>query len=222
LVYNLPTLDGKNGLLKGVAGGWETSTVVSIATGNALTITGGLQGTTCVSLAGGTPCTGTLGADPWGAVGNGAFTNLSVRPLMTGGDCFSGNKLQYIDPNTFTMNGYAIGQRPFGNTGQCHGPAIRDVDFALDKNWSMPKALGENTKLQFRLEFFNLFNHPMFRYGSSSLDSNQNLHYVGTGGQVVNGIVTGSTLQAGSTFGNTPFSSNLGNREIQYALKLIF
>ena len=65
-------------------------------------------------------------------------------------------------------------------------------------------------------------DHPMFRYGSSSLDSNVNLHFVGSGGQIVNGVVQGTTLQAGSTFGNTPFSSNLGNREIQYALKLIF
>jgi hypothetical protein len=96
------------------------------------------------------------------------------------------------------------------------------VDFALDKNWGLPKILGESTKLQFRLEFFNLFNHPMFRYGSSSADSNQNLHFVGAGGQIVNGVVTGTTLVGGSPFGNTPLSSNLGNREIQYALKVIF
>ena len=120
------------------------------------------------------------------------------------------------------MNGYVLGQAPFGDTGQCHGPGIRDVDFSLDKNWKLPKMLGEAAALQFRLEFFNLFNHPMFRYGSSSLDSNTNLHFVGSGGQVVNGIVTGTTLQAGSSFGQTPFSNNLGNREIQYALKFIF
>jgi hypothetical protein len=223
LVYNLPGLEGRNGFLKSAAGGWETSTVVSLATGNALTITGGLQGTTCVSLAGGIPCTGTLGADPWGVVANGAFTNLSVRPLtVPGQSCFSGNKLRWINYQGFTMNGYALGQAPQSQTGQCHGPAIRDVDFALDKNWGLPKILGESTKLQFRLEFFNLFNHPMFRYGSSSLDSNANLHFVGAGGQVVNGVVTGTQLVGGSSFGNTPFSSNLGNREIQYALKLIF
>jgi hypothetical protein len=225
LVYNLPSLIGENALVRSVAGGWETSTVVSIATGNALTITGALQGNTCLTFdttQNPPKCTQTIATDPWGVVGNGAFTNLSVRPLMTGASCFSGNNLQWINPAAFTMNGYVLGQRPFGNTGQCHGPGIRDVDFALDKNWNMPKKLGENTKLQFRLEFFNLFNHPMFRYGSSSLDSNVNLHFVGSGGQVVNGVVQGTSLQAGSTFGNTPFSSNLGNREIQYALKLIF
>jgi hypothetical protein len=221
LVYNLPGLEGQNGFVKGVAGGWETSTVVSVATGNALTITGGLDNVTCVSLAGGKPCFGTASGDPWGANGNGAFTNFSTRPLTTGQSCSSGNELRYISPDAFTMNGYVLGHAPFGNIGQCHAPNIRDVDFSLDKNWGIPK-LGEAAKLQFRLEFFNLFNHPMFRYGSSSADSNQNLHFVGSGGQIVNGVVTGTKLLTGSQFGNTPLSSNLGNREIQYALKLIF
>jgi hypothetical protein len=224
LVYNLPALEGKNQILKGVAGGWETSTVVQSATGNAITITGGLSGTTCTSLAGGVPCPngGGIPADPWGAVGNGAFTNLSVRPIQTG-SCYTSNKLQYINAGVnggFTMNGYVLGQPPRGDTGQCFAPNTRDVDFALDKNWRLPK-LGEQAKLQFRLEFFNLFNHPMFRYGGSSLDSNSNLHVVGTGGSVVNGIVTGTTVQSNGS-GSTPLSSNLGNREIQYALKIIF
>jgi hypothetical protein len=223
LVYNLPSLQGRNGFLKAAAGGWETSTVVSIASGPALTISGGLLNTTCVSLAGGTPCSGTLGADPWGVIGNGAFTNLSVRPQMIpGASCFSGDKVRWINPNAFTMDGYVLGQPPQSQTGQCHGPAIRDVDFALDKNWGLPKILGENTQLQFRLEFFNVLNHPMFRFGGAALDSNANLHFVGQGGQVVNGVVQGTTLQTGSSFGLTPFVSNLGNREIQYALKLVF
>jgi len=230
LVYNLPGLEGRNGFLKAFAGGWETSTVVSIATGNALTITGALD-SVCLTALVPDPVTQqptcpksshNIGGDPWGVVGNGAFTNLSVRPLMVKGQsCFSGNNLQYINPKAFTMNGYVLGQAPFGDTGQCHGPAIRDVDFSLDKNWPIPR-LGESAKVQFRLEFFNLLNHPMFRYGSSSLDSNANLHFVGSGGEIVNGVVQGTTLQGGSPFGNTPNSSNLGNREIQYALKIIF
>jgi hypothetical protein len=225
LVYNLPTLQGTNAFVKGFAGGWETSTVVSVATGNALTITGNLQtnpGIPCVSLAGGAPCSGDIRGDPWGVYANGGQTHFSVRPLMVPGQsCLTSNNLQLINPNAFTFNGYVIGQRPFGDTGQCHAPGVRDVDFSLDKNWGIPK-LGEAAKLQFRLEFFNLFNHPMFRYGGSAGDTNQNLNFTASGGQVVNGILTGTKLQQGSSFGNTPFTSNLGNREIQYALKLIF
>jgi hypothetical protein len=173
-------------------------------------------------LAGGAPCSGSIRSDPWGVYANGGQTHFSVRPLTVAGQsCLTDNNLQLINPGAFTFNGYAIGQRPAGGTGQCHAPGVRDVDFALDKNWGIPK-LGEQAKLQFRLEFFNLFNHPMFRIGGSSLDSNANVHYVGSGGTVVNGVVTGTTLQGGSTFGNTPLLSNLGNREIQYALKFIF
>jgi hypothetical protein len=221
LVYNLPGLEGRNGFLKGVAGGWETSTVVSLATGNALTITGQLNGDTCLTNCGLNTQTN-VRKDPWGVNGNASQNHYSVRPLrVPGKSCFTGNNLQYINPNAFTMNGYVLGQRPTGGIGQCYGPNIRNVDFALDKNWGLPK-VGERVKLQFRLEFFNLLNHPMFRYGSSSADSNANLNFVATGGQIVNGVVTGTTLQAGSSFGDTPNSSNLGNREIQYALKVIF
>jgi hypothetical protein len=225
LVYNLPTLDGRNGFVKGAVGGWETSTVVSLATGNALTITGALGGTpgTCLTPYSGT-CPQTSPADPWGVVGNGAFTNFSVRPLLTGQSCYTGDNSQFINPAAFTMNGYVIGQAPQSGIGQCHGPGIADVDFSLDKNWSLKEMhLGESAYLQFRLEFFNLFNHPMFRYGAASADSNTNLHYVASGGYIdKNGVVQGTKLTTGSPFGNTPFLSNLGNREIQYALKLVF
>jgi hypothetical protein len=219
LVYNLPGLEGRNGFVKGVMGGWETSTVVSLATGNALTITGQLDNNVIAP-------TGAVRSDPWGVNGNASQNHYSVRPLrVPGQSCFSGNNLQYINPNGFTMNGYVLGQPPQSQTGQCHGPNVRDVDFALDKNWGLPK-VGERVKLQFRLEFFNLFNHPMFRYGGSSGDSNSNLNFVASGGpsggKIVNGVVTGTILKPGSSFGDTPFSSNLGNREIQYALKLIF
>jgi hypothetical protein len=215
LVYNLPGLEGRNGFVKGVIGGWETSTVVSLATGNALTITGELDNNVIGP-------NGTVRKDPWGVNGNASQNHYSVRPLMVPGQsCFSGNNLRYINYQAFTMNGYVLGQPPQSQVGQCHGPNIRNVDFALDKNWGLPK-VGERVKLQFRLEFFNLLNHPMFRYGGSAGDSNSNLNFVASGGQIVNGVVTGTTLKTGSSFGNTPNSSNLGNREIQYALKVIF
>jgi hypothetical protein len=231
LVYYLPTLDGRNGFVKGAAGGWQTSTVVSLATGNALTITGSLQNICLVGTA--TNCTQTMGSDPWGILGDGATQQFGVRPLLTGQPCFSGDKNRWINPAAFTFNGYVLGQPPQSSIGQCHGPGIQDVDFSLNKNWSLPGHLfGEHPQLQFRLEFFNLFNHPMFRYGSSSADTNTNLSFTAScttdakgncvSGQVVNGVVQGTTLQKGSQFGNTPFLSNLGNREIQYALKFIF
>jgi hypothetical protein len=67
------------------------------------------------------------------------------------------------------------------------------------------------------MEFFNVMNHPMFRFSGQNLDSSWN------GGTIKNGVVDCSACTTTSpSFGlaNTP--SNIGNREIQYALKLIF
>jgi hypothetical protein len=212
LVYNLPTLEGHSGLLKNVAGGWDTTTIISLATGPALTISGTLDNVTC-AVGCGLQAGNLFSGDPWGL---GATQYYGTRPLMTGKPCFSGDKLHWLNPAAFTMNGYVLGSRPPGNIGQCHGPGMQDVDFGLDKNWT----LHENIKLQFRIESFNLFNHPMFRFGSPGSDVN--VTFTGHGGQIVNNVVQGTVPLPGSTFGDTPFSSNLGNREIQYALKVIF
>jgi hypothetical protein len=88
----------------------------------------------------------------------------------------------------------------------------------------------EGAKLQLRIESFNLVNHPMFRF------NNTHLSYAatGTGGQrddgstIVTGYISptntveGTNLTPGSQFGQPPFLNNLGNREIQYSLKLVF
>jgi hypothetical protein len=79
------------------------------------------------------------------------------------------------------------------------------------------KFFGEKSRIQFRMEFFNVMNHPMFRFSGQNLDSSWN------GGTIKNGVVDCSACTTTSpSFGlaNTP--SNIGNREIQYALKLIF
>jgi hypothetical protein len=48
--------------------------------------------------------------------------------------------------------------RPFGDAGRntLLGPGITNIDFALIKTTK----LTEKVSLQFRSEFFNLFNHP--------------------------------------------------------------
>ena len=120
--------------------------------------------------------------------------------------CFSGDKLQWFSQTkAFTMNGYVLCQPPRGDTGQCHGPGIRDVDFALDKNWSLPKKLGEKAQLQFRLEFFNLFNHPQW--------SDPNVTFA-------NGAFASTRSTIGTQTGNVGTTADY--RVIQLALKMNF
>jgi hypothetical protein len=87
----------------------------------------------------------------------------------------------------------------YGNAGRgiLYGPAAWDADVSLMKD----TPIRERMRLEFRAEFFNIFNHPTFA-----------LPY--------NVVGTSSFGQILSTFGST-----LGfgvNRQIQLALKLKF
>ncbi len=74
------------------------------------------------------------------------------------------------------------------------GPGFANTDFSVVKNF--PLGFREGAQLQFRAEFFNLFNHPQF-------------------------AIPGSDLNSPLTFGI--ISSTVNNpRVIQFALKLLF
>jgi hypothetical protein len=62
----------------------------------------------------------------------------------------------YFDPASFTDG--PLGQIGNAPRALCCGPGIAEVDLALHKN--IP--IGENKKLEFRTEFFNLFNRTQF------------------------------------------------------------
>jgi len=70
------------------------------------------------------------------------------------------------------------------------GPGFDNFDFGLHKDFPF----NERVRLQFRGEFFNIFNHPNFAPPDTSYGDD-------TVGQIL---------------------STLGTREIQLALKLIF
>ena len=61
----------------------------------------------------------------------------------------------YLNPNAF-----AAPAGNFGNLGrdQIYGPGFKNVDFSISKIFKT----REKTAIQFRAEFFNIFNHPNF------------------------------------------------------------
>jgi len=138
-----------------------------------------------------------------------------------------------MNQSAFTFNGFPLGGYPNAGPGQCAGPGTQDVDLSFSKNWELPLKGGrfftEGAKLQFRFEVFNVANHPMFRFNNTNLtyaatgnptDQNGNATVVGYIGS--DNTIQGTQLVKGSTLGQPPFLNNLGNREIQYALKFIF
>ena len=50
----------------------------------------------------------------------------------------------------------------YGNASRnvLYGPGVHNWDIGIEKNWGLP--FGEGSRLQFRGEFFNAFNHAQF------------------------------------------------------------
>lgn len=95
--------------------------------------------------------------------------------------------------NTGCFVAPAAGELGNANRTPVNGPDFINTDFSVVKHFPLPR---EETRLDFRAEFFNLFNHPQFG-------------------------LPGSDLNSPVTFG--AISSTVNNpRVMQFALKLLF
>ncbi len=137
--WNLPgpKLGGVGRILEG----WELAGIGHMRSGNPLTVF--VQGNPSRSL-----------WSPSLAPGLG-FDRPSMAPGRTHQDAVLGHPDGYFDPTAFVLQPAGT----LGNLGRgaLIGPNLRTFDLALVKNvrWSR---LGESGRVQFRVEFFNLFN----------------------------------------------------------------
>jgi hypothetical protein len=107
----------------------------------------------------------------------------------------------------------------FGTLGRnpLRGPRQSNFDFSVIKNFSVT----ERTKIEFRTDFFNLFNHVNYANPISDLNA-----VAASGGtldnlvSVANPNPTGKVL-TGGTFGKI-ISASSNPRLVQFALKLKF
>ncbi len=180
---DLPFLEGAGGAAEAILGGWSVSSIVEVTSGTPVTF----------------ERNDGLDRERDRTSGNGS------RPsLATGGD---NNPVTRDVANWFgsATDNFVIGEVGFqGNVGRltARGDDFANFDFSLKKD----TRLAEDISLQFRAEFFNMFNHPNFR------------------------VPSGSNRRAFSSSRSTSPNSNFGritrtdnsSRQIQFALKLLF
>jgi outer membrane receptor protein involved in Fe transport len=139
------------------------------------------------------------------------------------------NPAEFLDLSSFTvpctLDGTGTndtncipGTRHFGNEGRNSllGPNYRNLDFAISKMTSM----NERFKVQFRTDFYNLFNHP--NLASPLLPAF--FAAASPNGINLNGTSAGFyPLTATSDVGlGNPILGGGGPRSIQFAVKLLF
>ncbi len=129
-----------------------------------------------------------------------AYDRPNLNPGYTAGSIVTGTLNQWYNPNALSLS--PVGE--LGNFGRnvLTGPFFWNVDFSAIKDTK----LSERFTLQFRAEFFNIFNKPNW-----GLPNAANFTQIpGTGG----GAISPTAGQI------TTLASNM--RQIQFALKLIF
>jgi hypothetical protein len=160
--------------------GWQISAIQTVVTGP--------------------PVSPLMGFDNMGDQGG-----ATPRPnVVAGCDPYAGfeNPAHWFNPACFSQ---PIPGTP-GNSGRTNlvGPGLVNTDISLLKDTRIPK-ISEQFNVQFRAEFFNVFNHPNF-----SLPNGNVFTQTATGGATP-AVVAG---QITSTVGTS--------RQIQFGLKILF
>ncbi|MEE8585062.1 MAG: hypothetical protein V3T83_09450, partial [Acidobacteriota bacterium] len=145
-IYEAPFFRDSAGFAKIVLGGWQINGVFSLQSG--MPFTPHLS----TSFAGG----GDFNAD---GTGNDRTNIPSI-----------GNTLSNATKDDFAnglFRGVAFPTPTLGTTGDLgrntfEGPGFANFDFSLFKDFSLAGPLSEESKIQFRVEFFNLFNRVNF------------------------------------------------------------
>ena len=197
VLYDLPFGRGKqfgsgwNGPVNQIFGGWSVNVIERVSSGFPLFLISGFNGS----------------GVQFSNNGNNYNRPIQVGdphkagPVAANPGCAAPSTL---GPSTTWFNPCAFTDAPAGqlsplNRAPLYGPDFVNTDFSLIKRFMLPR---EGTSLDFRAEFFNLFNHPQYFLGGSSGNGLQDVDSPATFG-VANGTV------------NNP-------RLVQFALKLQF
>ncbi len=223
-LYDLPFGRGKaylkdlDGFANALLGNWEVGTIINARSGLPLDIRitrpdvvyGDANGVVFS-----TPAAGRTAVI--NTPGGGASRNVRRPDLIPGVSPYSFvGGTQYLNPAAFSIPRSGT----FGNLkrGELRGLNFAQVDFILNKRFT----ITETSRLEFRAEIFNLFNHPNFANPSATLNN-----ALGNGTNQIQPGQPFTQAAAGSAFGvlTSTISKTVGlgtNRQIQFALRYSF
>ena len=191
-LYEIPTAAAfSHGVANQVLGGWQLNGIWTIHTGLPFVVQ---QGNTLNTF------------------------NSPVRPDRIGSGALSNPTInQWFNPDAFNVVTCQVNSLAYlchyGNSGNgiLRGPHFRNLDLSLFKNFPIHEAV----KLQFRAEFFNVFNSPNFNPPNNSLTTSTAFLPATPGGAF--------PTQAGRVQGPGAITSVASPmRQIQFALKFLF
>ena len=224
LVYELPFGHGRrflsstNGVEDAVLGGWQLSLINTAQAGTPFNITYTPNSAQQVSKQISATYRGANEYRPDIVPGQKVTQGTSNRAANTG-------YVNYINYNAFVLpsikdqNGASTANilSPFGSASRNPGrtPPFNETDLDINKRFSTPI---ESLKVEFRAEFYNLFNHTNF-YLPSTIS--------GTQGTTSTTLTTGATptldqISGGIPTGGGQISSTFEPRIVQFGLKLIY
>jgi hypothetical protein len=152
-VYRLPFFHSATGWTNTLLGGWEWSGIMSTITGSPFNVTDSAYGDN---------------AGVSNGVSPGTFVDLASSP--TAGCTVSGTGPQLYNPCGFAApRGLTFGNAP---RNYLRNPRVTNFDMSLIKDF----AIKEATKLEFRAEAFNVFNHTEWNGVYNDLNSPAFLH----------------------------------------------
>jgi hypothetical protein len=208
--YELPFFKkSSRAAARSLLGGWKVSGITSFFTGVPIDFTCGIAGLSS-GIGEGVKCN-SLGKL---RIKKGVVNDPEFGPTPT-----------WFDPNTIgqvTFDQLPADGQPgmFGYMGRnvLTGPGRNNWDMALLKDFELPWFGPEHSRLQFRWETFNSFNHPQWGFGSPSVNA-------GCGPLTPPGSPCGpATLPDGTTINryNGQVNAAWPPRIMQFGLKLIF
>lgn len=186
-IWELPFFRSSSGLVRGAFGDWQVNGIVSLQSGFPFTVITGedynLDGVLTDRPNPQQVTSSTVGTGPKsfldGAFGDAANWSNLFRPATRGSTPLLGR-------NTF------------------RGPGFANTDASLFKEFRVAKIRSENLRVQFRAEFFNLFNRVNLRGPSNTL-----------------GTFNATTQRwSNVNFGRSTLA--FAGRQIQFALKVVF